>query len=540
MKLKIIIVFVFLLSFITYNLSLAQAPNWLWAKNYPTSIYSITTDKVGNFYVCGGISSMFITKFTQEGKILWTKTADSGITTAKSITVDNYGNIYVIGKFNAPGCQFGKYSFKIIDPLEGMDLFIVKYNPDGELIWATSAGGKCGYIEPWAIDSDTEGNIFFTGVFTAKSIKFDTLTINAYQNSCQGMYPEIFIAKYNTNGKALWAKAINGNDFDWAYGIATDKDNNVFITGYSNSKSLSIGNINISLSNSRDMLLVKFNSEGKLLWMNNKYGIETYSVSTDSKGNSIVCGEFMKDTLIMNKDTLFREHSKMFTAKYSPGGDIKWAKTATKGKYAYVLPVTTDSLDNVYIGGWFTKQPFIYDTNIVPCDTGLFITKYDSSGKFNWVKCVEGHGKIRALHCDKFGNIYMAGYYTDTLISFDTIAITQKNGTSQFIAKLAPSLFTTIKSAPESKTDLLLYPNPCTDELTINVSHFQNVKHLITVYDIHGTAIYQTQSIQNTQTQTSHNAQTTITINTRSFPPGLYLTRIQSPNSTTTRKFIKF
>ncbi|MBP7497132.1 MAG: T9SS type A sorting domain-containing protein [Bacteroidales bacterium] len=72
-------------------------------------------------------------------------------------------------------------------------------------------------------------------------------------------------------------------------------------------------------------------------------------------------------------------------------------------------------------------------------------------------------------------------------------------------------------------------PNPCADELFINVSHFQNVKHLITVYDIHGTAIYQTQ-----------NTQSSITINTHSFTPGLYLVRIQSPNSTTTSKFIKF
>ncbi|MBP7496709.1 MAG: T9SS type A sorting domain-containing protein [Bacteroidales bacterium] len=85
--------------------------------------------------------------------------------------------------------------------------------------------------------------------------------------------------------------------------------------------------------------------------------------------------------------------------------------------------------------------------------------------------------------------------------------------------------------------NITLSPNPCTDELTINVSHFENVKHLITVYDIHGKAIYQTQNPYNAQTQTT---QTTLTINTRSFPPGLYLTRIQSPNSTTTRKFIKF
>ncbi|MBP7496828.1 MAG: T9SS type A sorting domain-containing protein [Bacteroidales bacterium] len=562
MKQKNILIITLIFSFITYNLSFAQAPSWLWAKNFSTYIYCLSTDKDGDIYACGDFggtikfdsielkvngdkSQMYIVKFSPEGKALWAKTTEydsgSGFSRARALAIDLEGNVYVTGMFNYY-CKFGKYKLTVKgNPLETADAFIVKYSSDGELIWATSAGGECGYIESWAIDSDTEGNIFFTGNFTAKSIKFDTLTINAYQNSCQGMYPEIFIAKYNTNGKALWAKAINGNDFDLSYGVATDNKNNVYITGHSLSKSVKIENDIFPLSNSRDMLLVKFNSEGKLLWMNNKYGIETYSVTTDSKGNSIVCGEFMKDTLIMNKDTLFREHSKMFTAKYSPGGDIKWAKTATKGKYAYVLPVTTDSLDNVYIGGWFTKQPFIYDTINISGSKGNFITKYDSSGNFIWVKSVKGAERLRSIHCDKIGNIYSAGEFTVSELLFDTIVLLQNNKQG-FIAKLAPSLFTTIKSAPETKTDLLLYPNPCTDELYINVSHFGNVKHLITVYDIHGTAIFQTQTTYNTQTQSPQNAQTqaTLTINTRSFPPGLYLTRIQSSNSTTTRKFIKF
>ncbi len=74
-----------------------------------------------------------------------------------------------------------------------------------------------------------------------------------------------------------------------------------------------------------------------------------------------------------------------------------------------------------------------------------------------------------------------------------------------------------------------LYPNPSSDNLNIDLGSFiKNIE--ITICDITGKDIY----------ELKYNEVQIININTRSFPPGLYLVRIQSPNSTTTRKFIKF
>ncbi|MBP7497131.1 MAG: T9SS type A sorting domain-containing protein [Bacteroidales bacterium] len=129
-----------------------------------------------------------------------------------------------------------------------------------------------------------------------------------------------------------------------------------------------------------------------------------------------------------------------------------------------------------------------------------------------------------------------AGYYNICLHITDSVGCQNSwcnnyylNKSTKGIIQVTVIPFSISINENKDISSVKLSPNPCIDELFINVSHFQNVKHLITVYDIRGTAIYQTQ-----------NTQSSITINTRSFPPGLYLVRIQSPNSTTTRKFIKF
>ncbi|MBP7496618.1 MAG: T9SS type A sorting domain-containing protein [Bacteroidales bacterium] len=562
MKSKNIFLIVLFLSFITYNLSLAQAPAWLSVKDFKAaSLSNCKSDKDGNIYACGRFSdsikfdsielksktdsrSMYIVKFSPEGKALWAKTTDidSGPTIAKTLTVDYEGNIYVIGVFGTPGCIFEKHNLKIIDPLVGQDIFIIKYNPDGEIIWIRSAGGECGSVEPWAAVVDSKGDVYIAGCLQAQYILLDTIKIYKISKACRDINFDLFIAKFSADGKALWGK-VAGNGkiaFNWAHGIAIDKQDNVFLTRYFDADYISFDTITLKKTKTEQLYIAKFNSKGKTLWAKTENtNSSAFFVTTDTKDNCYIIGHIRSDSLIFGKDTLYgKTNFNACVLKYDSDGNQIWGRAANKYSAISVYSVTTDSLDNVYAGGWFVQQPFAYDTVTVPCDKGIYITKYDSSGKFNWVKCIEADGKLRALHYDKFGNIYVAGYFVDTA-RFDTLTIPQI-GTSQFIAKLAPSLFTTIKSVPEPKTDLFLYPNPCTDELTINVSHFGNVKHLITVYDIHGKAIFQTQSPHNAQTQITQNAQTTISINTRSFPPGLYLTRIQSPNSTTTRKFIKF
>lgn len=84
-------------SFIICNHSSAQ--NWLWAQK------------------AGGID------------------ADGG----NAITKDDFGNIYVTGGFSSSVINFGSFS---LNNSGNFDLFIVKYNSLGNVLWATSAGGN--------------------------------------------------------------------------------------------------------------------------------------------------------------------------------------------------------------------------------------------------------------------------------------------------------------------------------------------------------------------------------------------------------------
>src|SRR5436190_20577711 len=86
------------LQFLNFNSS-AQAPNWLWAYN------------------AGGAND------------------DMGI----SIAIDNSGNSYVTGYFGSPSITFGSTT---LTNAGNYDIFIVKYSPTGNVLWAKSVGGS--------------------------------------------------------------------------------------------------------------------------------------------------------------------------------------------------------------------------------------------------------------------------------------------------------------------------------------------------------------------------------------------------------------
>ena len=53
------------------------------------------------------------------------------------------------------------------------NIFLVKYDAKGNVIWAKSAGGK-KYDEATSIAVDASGNIYIAGRFDSPTIKFQT------------------------------------------------------------------------------------------------------------------------------------------------------------------------------------------------------------------------------------------------------------------------------------------------------------------------------------------------------------------------------
>ena len=84
---------------------------------------------------------------------LWTKAAvGSNVDEGKAVSTDPSGNIYVTGLFYGPSITFGSYSLANVG---GQDIYVVKYDASGNVLWAKSAGGS----------KDDAGNSISTDAF---------------------------------------------------------------------------------------------------------------------------------------------------------------------------------------------------------------------------------------------------------------------------------------------------------------------------------------------------------------------------------------
>lgn len=129
--------------------------------------------------------------------------------TPGGLTVDNSGNMYITGLFRG-SVNFdpsGNGTTKTLTAGTDGDIFIAKYNTNGELIWVNQIGGSFFDVGV-DLELDGNGNLYVTGRFNG-TVDFDpgagvsSISANANDEST-------FIAKYTTDGNYVWAKSIIG------------------------------------------------------------------------------------------------------------------------------------------------------------------------------------------------------------------------------------------------------------------------------------------------------------------------------------------
>jgi hypothetical protein len=147
--------------------------------------------------------------FGQVPNCLWSNSAGGSLEDlVNSICTDDSGNVYVTGYFKSTTITFGTTTLINADNTGYTnDIFIVKYTPNGTVLWATSAGGT-NIDEGTSLATDVNGNVYVTGYFYSPTITFGTTTLT---NVGIG---DIFIAKYDGAGAVLWAKSAGGTGYD--------------------------------------------------------------------------------------------------------------------------------------------------------------------------------------------------------------------------------------------------------------------------------------------------------------------------------------
>lgn len=463
MKTKIF--FLFILLIISSIKSFEQITNWMWAKKVSgnTHIHAngIATDNTGNIYIIGGSSTStisfgsitlnntgcYIAKYNSSGNVLWAKninaTSNSYINT---LATDNSGNVYITGYFDSPTITFG--STTLIN-LGGEDVFIAKYDSSGNVLWAKSAGGS-EYDISRGIVTDNSGNVYITGGFSSASMSFGNITLT----NAGFMQEDVFIAKYDTAGNALWAKSAGGYLGDIGVSLATDNSNNVYVSGGFNSPTITFGNTTLSnanpnpLPNDYDIFIVKYDSLGNSIWAksitNNYYWSDYNNIATDNNGNLYITGNFDKSTISIGSTTLTKTGimgTDFYFAKYDVMGNVLWAKSAGGNSWDYSHRITTDNSGNIYITGIYRSSsiPFGSTTLNNSGSYDIYVARFDTSGNALWAKSAEGNSDDNSvgISTDNFGNIYITGDFDSHDLTFGNTILTKGGFEDVFVAKLS-------------------------------------------------------------------------------------------------------
>ena len=288
--------------------------------------FASAIDASGNVYVTGysgvfanqahgGVTDVFIAKYTSTGQLDWLKTfgglwADMG----RAMAIGSNGNIYITGssddsytgydtpldpnsylaiysplgekiKYQTLGFSSGDLGYAIGAAkdgsvyiggaalgtvagvsAQGVDGYLAKYTSTGEQVWVKLIGEQ-HREEIHALTVDASGAIYVAGV-TEGSLGGDNL----------GGY-DGFIAKYLPTGERAWVSHFGSSGHDHVASMAIGSDGLIYVTGnadgvFANQTALGNG----------DAYVVAFNASGQ------QVGVKVFGSSEGESANSIARG----------------------------------------------------------------------------------------------------------------------------------------------------------------------------------------------------------------------------------------------------------
>jgi len=382
----------------------------------------------------------------------WAKSAGGAVNeNATAVVTDASGNVYVTGTFSSASVQFG--SFTLTNTNVGFtDIFLVKYAPGGNVLWASSAGGSDNDYAT-SLSLDARGNIYVTGYFYSQTIAFGSTTLS---NDTNNATCDIYVAKFNSSGSPAWANSAGGTQNDQAASVKADAAGNVVLTGNFASKYLIFGTDTVKnpVATAADVFVIKYDSTGGFVWATNSGGIgDNYglAITTDAADNIFVSGGFNSTNITFDDSILVNTVAgtdDIFLAKYNAAGTIQWVRGATGSNDDVANALATDASGNVYMTGQFESSTLVFNTFTLNNTGGgydAFTVKYNASGTPIWAGSI-GTGTPGNIITSNYGyslalddtNVIIAGNFGNSSVTFGSSTLTDDGASGQynlFIAK---------------------------------------------------------------------------------------------------------
>ncbi|BBK45185.1 hypothetical protein STVA_52050 [Allostella vacuolata] len=289
----------------------------------------------------------FIARYDSDGDLLWARTSETSTweEAAFGVAVDDAGAAVVVGSFKGTvDFDWDTGTANLITPTNDANHFLAKYDINGNLVWArTSDTSLAGEEYATAVALDDAGNAHVVGYFSG-TVDFDDSGATALLTADSPGYYYPFVAKYDTNGDLLWARApeTSSTFVTQATSVGVDGSGNVFVAGYFDGTMNLDGTTSLiaTVDGSTNYFVAKYSSTGDLLW-GRTTGDSTSSefanaLSIDAEGSVYVSGsfdgtvDFDSTAAISVLETVDDANTSAnnFTAKYDSAGNFLWVKSS--------------------------------------------------------------------------------------------------------------------------------------------------------------------------------------------------------------------
>lgn len=329
--------------------------------------------------------------------------------------------------------------------------------------WAKQIGGEnttdSALVQGMVVDK--HGNTYSTGRYRG-TVDFDPGPATENRTSTR---EATYILKTDVNGRFLWVREVvppPASGVTGGYTIAMTPDGDVVIGGqFSIEASIETGSGSAPITGlgGTDVFLLKFSSEGNLVWSRtfSGYGNETINcISIDEMGNILASGTFRGVTDFDPEPPttyMTARGTDAYIVRLDINGRLMWAKqlASRPAGFSTIYSVVTDKTGNVYATGNY-RDTVDFDPGVGPLligpvgGTDMFVIKLDHGGNLAWVRNMGGKKDdiSYGLCMDKADNLFFTGGFRDT-VDFEAgpgvtnligNSVTGPDSTDIFVAKM--------------------------------------------------------------------------------------------------------
>lgn len=360
----------------------APAKPWVWiatgAGNADLLDLAVTPDggvvavglftgvvKVGNkeYTAAGDVSDLLVVKVDSAGVYKWHYVAQgTGQNRALAVSASSNGDIWVVGDVEQTVTFPLESSSVSPGPKGGRDLFVARLDSKGTGKVVVRVGGA-------SKEMATEVQVLKDGTALVAGMINHTASFPGISGpivpQIQSLAAQVFLAKFETTGKARWVETAGGDATEEVEGMAVDSLERIYLAGHFTSKTFTFAGdssrkINKVGKSSVFVARVTRDTNGlKVGYLSGSGGVvsttaQAWGLAVDKTGNAYVTG-FQSGGLfsLVGKSLPASIKSNMFVASLDPAGKTRWLTGSTSTGGAAGRGVAMGQAGSVLLAGHF-------------------------------------------------------------------------------------------------------------------------------------------------------------------------------------------